>query len=106
MPPVLTSIQQSSLRGIRTALIFQLSIAWIAWSSVGPSKMPQFWMQAYSPDVRLTPRRRTGWPAALRIWLPEERSPVMAGAREGESDAQDAHAVCGCGVTHECRTHS
>ena len=48
--------QQSSLSGIRTALICQAIIAWMAASvSVGPSQIPQPSAQAYSAPDRFTP---------------------------------------------------
>src|SRR5438309_1777579 len=74
--------QQSSLRGTRTALMCQLAMALIEAASLGPSKMPQPWMQAYSVPERSTPSSRIRFPRASRSWLPDTRS-ASPGGGEG-----------------------
>src|SRR3954449_5330547 len=71
--------QQSSLMGRRTVLMPQEAIAATEAASVGPEKIPQPWMQAYSVPERLTPRRRTVWLLPLRSLLPETCRPLMEG---------------------------
>src|SRR5947208_374281 len=61
----LMSSQQSSFSGIRTALIFQVFIAWTEAASFGPSDMPHPWTQAYSVPMRFTPCSATFWPSEL-----------------------------------------
>jgi len=62
--------QQSSFSGIRTAFALQLAIAATEAPSLGPSKMPQPWMQANSVPERLTPWSSTCVPDALISRLP------------------------------------
>src|SRR6188474_918009 len=50
-------------------------------------------MQAYSPEVRFTPRKRTGWPAALRILLPEACNPVMSDAGAARAGVSTGHGT-------------
>src|SRR5437870_2953586 len=85
--------QQSSLRGTRTALMCQLAMALIEAASLGPSKMPQPWMQAYSVPERSTPSSRIRFPRASRSWLPDTRS-----ARPGGGDGPRVGAGVGLGV--------
>src|SRR5438105_9175258 len=75
--------QQSSLRGTRTALMCQLAMALIEAASLGPSKMPQPWMQAYSVPERSTPSSRIRFPRASRSWLPDTRSASPGGGEAG-----------------------
>src|SRR5881275_1245443 len=67
--------QQSSLMGMRTALMCHVVIAFTEAASLGPSKTPQPWMQAYSLPERLTPCQRTTRPFESRRRLPETWSP-------------------------------
>src|SRR3977135_541254 len=97
--------QQSSLSGTRTALMCQLAIAATEPASLGPSKMPQPWIHAYSVPERLTPSKRTGCPAALSNRLPDTRSakPVAGvgagvGVGEGETVGLGVGRVVGLGV--------
>src|SRR2546430_15752730 len=73
--------QQSSFIGMRTALMCQAAIAATEVASLGPSKMPQPWMQAYSVPDRLTPTNRMAWPLPLTRWLPD--TPIESGAVAG-----------------------
>src|SRR6266550_7058152 len=67
--------QQSSLIGMRTALMCHVVIAFTEAASPGPSKIPQPWMQAYSLPERLTPCQWTTRPLASTRRLPETWSP-------------------------------
>src|SRR5437764_11874471 len=67
--------QQSSLIGMRTALMCHVVIAFTEAASLGPSKTPQPWMQAYSLPERLTPCQRTTRPLESRRRLPETWRP-------------------------------
>src|SRR5207253_11337527 len=78
--------QQSSFIGMRTALMCQAAIAAMEVASLGPSKMPQPWMQAYSVPDRLPPSNRMALPLPLTRWLPDtsiERGAVAAGPGAG-----------------------
>src|ERR1700736_1587401 len=72
--------QQSSLRGMRTTLVCQAEIAAPEAASLGPPKMPQPWMQAYSVPAKFTPRRTTLWPLPSTSRLPDTASDRPAGA--------------------------
>src|SRR4051812_2067267 len=77
---------QSSLRPRCTTLAFHERMAAIEASSVGPSKMPQPSMHAYSVPERLTPWSWTVAPVASTRRFPETRRPPVGGAGEGEGD--------------------
>jgi hypothetical protein len=63
--------QQSSLRGMRTALIPHEAIVATEVASDGPSKIPLFWTHMYSVPDRSTPCRVMVLPAASTRWLPD-----------------------------------
>src|SRR5207237_9269143 len=87
--------QQSSFIGMRTALMCQAAIAATEVASLGPSKMPQPWMQAYSVPDRLTPSNRMAWPLPLTRWLPDTplgSSAVAGGPGAGGGGRGRAHA--------------
>src|SRR5437667_12301875 len=89
LTPLMLS-QQSSLRGIRTALTVQASMYAIdVSSSVGPSQIPQPSAQAYSAPDRLTPRNCTTLPLESTMGLPDT---LIVGT------AADA-ATCGAAIT-------
>src|SRR5258708_14052259 len=68
--------QQSSLSGMRTELIFQLTMARMAASSTGPSKIEVVSTHLYSEPDRLTPRNRTSCPDASTMRLSTTRNPA------------------------------
>src|SRR5262249_36408442 len=68
--------QQSSLSGTRTERMCQLAIAATEASSLGPSKMPAFWMHMYSVPERFAPRRWITWPLPSTNALPDTRSDI------------------------------
>src|SRR5437667_6905280 len=74
---------QSSLRPTWTMFECQEAIAVIEAASLGPSKMPHPWMQAYSLPARLTPCRWTTWLPASRSWLPDTWRPPEGGGGGG-----------------------
>src|SRR5687767_4400776 len=67
---------QSSLRPMWTTFAFHDWSALTEAASVGPSKMPQPWMQAYSGPDRLTPRRVTTFPDPSTSLFPWTRRPL------------------------------
>src|SRR2546423_6042087 len=83
--------QQSSLRGIRTALMCHAAIAATEAASFGPSKMPHPWMQAYSVPERLTPSKRIAVPSPLTRWLPA--TPIENGVAAAAVDVLTVKAT-------------
>src|SRR3954471_23485040 len=70
--------QQSSLRGMRTALAPHPAIACADAASEGPSKKPQPRIQAYSEPERLTPLNTRGWLALSSNCFPTTCNPTGA----------------------------
>src|SRR5437763_1150206 len=65
------------------------AIALIDASSLGPSKIPQPWTQAYSfPDL-FTTCKCTTWPAPSSSWFPETCNPLAFGGAWTEDVAAD-----------------
>ena len=84
--------------GMRTALIFQVFIAWTEAASFGPSDMPHPCMQAYSVPMRFTPCSATLWPNELTSLFPCTCSGNAAPAGTGAGVAVGAGVGLGVGV--------
>ena len=84
--------------------MFHVCIAAIDAASLGPSKIPQPWMQAYSVPERLTPWRSSTSPASftssLRLTLiPSGPLPVAATGAVVADAADDPEASVAVTVT-------